>query len=213
MINRIKEKIKSIISVDSGGDLDKKIIVLTTGDQKPDLDLRIMGLFGDVGEEKVSEMFTALLYMNELNKAAKEEKEKKDIEFYVSTRGGAADDMFGLYDVMKKVEKESDIVTIGMGKVMSAGVLILAAGTNGKRQIGKNCRVMIHSVAAGNHGELAHMVNELEEIKVIQSMYIKCLSAETNMTEISLKNMLDRGTNVYLSAEEAVEYGIADIII
>jgi len=210
MINRIKNIVKKMLSTE---DEDKKIIVLSTGEQKPDLDLRIIGLFSNVDEEKVSELVTGLLYMNALNKAEKEEDKRKDIEFYVSTYGGSADDMFALYDIMKDVQKTSDICTIGMGKVMSAGVLILASGTHGKRKIGKNCRVMIHSVAAGNHGELNHMINELEEIKNMQEMYIKCLVSETKMTETVLRNMLERGVNVYLTAEQAVEYGIADEIV
>ena len=210
MINRLKSLVKKLLSEE---DEEKKIIVLSTGEQKPDLDLRIVGLFSNVDEEKVSELVTGLLYMNALNKAAKEEEKKKDIDFYISTYGGSADDMFALYDIMKDVQKTSDICTIGMGKVMSAGVLILASGTHGKRKIGKNCRVMIHSVAAGNHGELNHMINELDEIKNMQEMYIKCLVAETKMTETVLRNMLERGINVYLTAEEAIEYGIADEIV
>ena len=211
MINRLKNFVKNLFSETEE---DKKIIVLSTGgEQKPDLDLRIVGLFSNVDEEKVSELVTGLLYMNALNKAEKEEDKRKDIDFYVSTYGGSADDMFALYDIMKDVQKTTDISTIGMGKVMSAGVLILASGTHGKRKIGKNCRVMIHSVAAGNHGELNHMINELEEIKNMQEMYIKCLVSETKMTETVLRNMLERGVNVYLTAEEAVEYGIADEIV
>ena len=209
MIKRLTNIVKKLLI----GEEEKKIIVLAAGDGKPDLDLRIVGLFSSVNEEKVSELATGLLYMNELNKAEEDESKRKDIDFYVSTYGGSADDMFALYDIMKNVQQTSDICTIGMGKVMSAGVLILAAGTHGKRKIGKNCRVMIHSVAAGNHGELNHMINELEEIKNMQEMYIKCLVSETKMTETVLRNMLERGVNVYLTAEEAVEYGIADEIV
>jgi len=209
MINRLKSIIRKILI----GEEEKKVIVLAGNEGKPDLDLRIVGLFSSVDEEKVSELATGLLYMNELNKAEKDETKRKDIDFYVSTYGGSADDMFALYDIMKGVQKISNIRTIGMGKVMSAGVLILAAGTHGKRQIGKNCRVMIHSVAAGNHGELNHMINELEEIKNMQEMYINCLVSETKMTETVLRNMLERGVNVYLTAEQAVEYGIADEIV
>ncbi len=209
MIKRLTDIVKRILI----GEEEKKIIVLAAGGDKPDLDLRIVGLFSSVDEETVSEIATGLLYMNELNKAEEDESKRKDIDFYVSTYGGSADDMFALYDIMKNVQQTSDICTIGMGKVMSAGVLILAAGTHGKRKIGKNCRVMIHSVAAGNHGELNHMINELEEIKNMQEMYIKCLVSETKMTETVLRNMLERGVNVYLTAEQAVEYGIADEIV
>ena len=96
---------------------------------------------------------------------------------------------------------------------MSAGVLLLAAGTKGKRQLGKNCRVMIHSVIGGNHGSLHNMMNEMEAIEQLQDMYCDALIAETKLTRPKLKNMLERKVNVYLSAEEAVELGIADEII
>ena len=96
---------------------------------------------------------------------------------------------------------------------MSAGVLLLAGGTKGKRRIAKNCRVMIHSVAAGNAGALHDLTNELEAIQDLQDMYTSCLAAETNLTEGDIKEMLNRNVNVYLSATEAVKLGIADIII
>ena len=89
----------------------------------------------------------------------------------------------------------------------------MAAGTKGKRKIGKNCRVMIHSVIAGSHGSFHNLLNEMEAVEHLQKMYIDCLVAETSMTKKQLKNMLERKVNVYLSAEEAVELGIADIII
>ena len=208
MIKKIINKITGIFSSEP----QQNFLVVNSGKQS-DLDLRIVGLFSNVDEEKISEIVTGILYMDELNKAEKEKEKRKDIEFYVSTYGGSSDDMFALYDIMKNVEKTTDISTIGVGKVMSAGVLILAAGTNGKRKIGKNCRVMIHSIAAGNHGELAHMENELDQIRNIQEMYIKCLVSETKMTETVVRKMLERGVNVYLNAEEAIEYGIADVIV
>lgn len=210
MIKKIINKITGIFS--SEEDPQQNFLVVNAGKQS-ELDLRIVGLFSNVDEERISEIVTGILYMDELNKAEKEEQKRKDIEFYVSTYGGSADDMFALYDIMKNVEKTTDISTIGVGKVMSAGVLLLAAGTNGKRKIGKNCRVMIHSIAAGNHGELAHMENELDQIRNIQEMYIKCLVSETKMTETVVRKMLERGVNVYLNAEEAIEYGIADVIV
>jgi ATP-dependent Clp endopeptidase proteolytic subunit ClpP len=207
MIKRIKEKLNNIFE-------EKNIIVLDAGTTKqaPEPDLRVIGLVGDIQEEKLAEIIHAFLYMNEMNKESPDE-DKKDIEFYLSTYGGSADDMFALYDVMKLVQKTTDISTIGMGKVMSAGVLLLASGTPGKRKMGKNCRVMIHSVMGGNHGSLHNLVNEMEAIQDLQEMYINCLVEETKMTKSQLKNMLERKVNVYLSAEEAIEYGIADEII
>ena len=121
--------------------------------------------------------------------------------------------MFALYDMMKIVQKNTDISVIGMGKVMSAGVLILAGGTHGKRKIGRNCRVMIHSVVGGNQGALHDMVNEMAATVLLQEMYIERLVEETKMTKRQLKEMLEKKINIYLTAEEAVEYGIADEII
>jgi len=176
-------------------------------------DMRTIGLFTDVAEEKCAELVHAMLYLDELNALDRTGKNQHPIQFYISTYGGSADDMFGLYDVMRQIKKRTEIHTIGVGKVMSAGVLLLAAGTKGKRQIGKNCRVMIHSVIGGNHGSLHNMVNEMEAIEQLQEMYCDALIAESNMTKKQLKGMLERKVNVYLSAVEAVELGIADIII
>ena len=146
-------------------------------------------------------------------KELEEDEEKKPIDFYISTYGGNADDMFALYDIMKEVQKETEIHTIGMGKVMSAGVLLLAGGTPGQRKIGRNCRIMIHSVIGGNQGDLHNLVNEVEAIQELQEMYINCLTQETKMTKSQVKKMLERKVNVYLSAEQAVEYGIADKVL
>ena len=179
----------------------------------PEPDLRTIGMFCDISEEKVAEVIHAMLYLNEMNKLEKKEEDRRPIDFYLSTYGGSADDMFALYDIMRTIRQDSQIHTLGLGKVMSAGVLLLAAGTKGSRRIAKNCRVMVHSVAAGNHGNLQDLTNELEAISDLQKMYINCLVAETNMSERDIKEMLDRNVNVYLSAEEAVKLGIADIIV
>jgi len=210
MIDRIKEKVNKLIEGDDG----KKILLVQGGaDQNAEPELRLVGLFADVVEEKVAEVILSLLYMNEQNKLIEDQTKRKDIDFYISTYGGNADDMFALYDMMKQIQGTTDISTIGMGKVMSAGVLLLAGGTHGKRKIGKNCRVMLHSVVAGNHGSLHNLVNEMEAIQDLQAMYINRLIEETKMTKSQLKKMLEQKVNIYLSAEEAVEYGIADEIV
>ena len=217
MIKEIAEKIKTIIEEAPQEADDKKIILIDpselAGDAAAEQQLNVLGLFCDVTEEKTAEIIHGMLYLDNANKSLKDKKKKKPIEFYIATYGGSADDMFGLYDIMRGIKASSEIHTIGVGKVMSAGVLLLASGTKGKRKIGKNCRVMIHSVIGGNHGSLHNMVNEMEAIEQLQDMYCEALIAETNMTKKQLKKMLERKVNVYLSADEAVELGIADIII
>lgn len=223
MIGKILDLIspKDAAAKDDSGDsrraaemaaLEQELSQILMAEQRPpEPDLRSIGLFSDVSEEKTAELIHAMLYLDELNKLAP--KEQKPITFYLSTYGGSADDMFGMYDVMRIVRETSEIHTVGLGKVMSAGVILLAAGTKGKRKIGKNCRVMIHSVIAGNHGPLHNLLNEMGAVEQIQQMYIDCLVAETDLSKKQIKKLLERKVNVYLSAEEAVDYGIADIII
>ena len=180
----------------------------------PEPELRVIGLYSNVEDEKIAELTQALLYLNETNKMRdKEKEESKPVEFYINTYGGSADDMFALYDVMQKIQEETEIHTIGVGKVMSAGTLLLAAGTKGKRKIGKNCRVMIHNVAAGNFGILPNLTNELEAIQQLQDDYINAMVENTKFTRKSLQKLLNEKVNIYLSAEEAVKYGLADEIM
>lgn len=137
-------------------------------------------------------------------------KEPDPIKLYISTQGGNADDMFAIYDVMELVKRTVPIQTIGLGKVMSAGVLLLAAGTKGKRKIARHARVMIHNVITGHSGGLFHVANELGEAENIQQMYINAIAENSNLTVKQLKRMVKTGQNIYLSAEEAIKYGIAD---
>ena len=232
MIREIAQKIKSLIeaptpkpaeatapiSADGAATTGQNVVIIDPSvlealeeeDNPPAMNT--IGLFCDVTEEKVGEVIHGLLYLDHIYKTVAADQ-KKPIDFYISTYGGSADDMFSLYDVMRQIREDNEIHTIGMGKVMSAGVLLLAAGTTGKRKIGKNCRVMIHSVIGGNHGALHNMINEMEAIEQLQDMYLNCLASETSMTKSQIKKMLERKVNVYLTAEEAVELGIADIII
>jgi len=166
---------------------------------------RAVGIFQDITEQKSEEIVYALkIYSGE---------SKEPVEFYVNSAGGVASDMFAMYDFVRTVREEMEIHTHGLGKVMSAAVLLLAAGTKGKRKIGKYCRVMIHSVIGGSSGALHDLKNEMKEIQTIQDMYIDALASETKLTKKKLKDMFAKNLNVYLSAEEAVKYGIADIIV
>ena len=135
------------------------------------------------------------------------------IDFILSTHGGSASDMFAIYDVMRDVRQDCAISTFGIGKVMSAGVLLLAAGTKGERKIGKNCRVMMHSVIGGNSGPIFNLENEMNEVRATQERYIAALKAETKMTIKQINNFFNRHVDIYLSAEEAVKLGIADIVV
>ena len=166
---------------------------------------------GEVTEEKSADLISALLVLAQTKD--EDEERAEDIKLYLSTYGGSADEMFGIYDVINFCKQFCDIETIGLGKVMSAGTLLLAAGTKGKRRLGKHCRVMIHAVNGGQVGDLHNLQNELEQTVSLQDSYIQALSEETKMTKRQIQTLINRKVNVYLSAEEAIEKGLADEVL
>ena len=208
--------------------LDENQIVIINNIQPPafptDKELRTINLYGDINERVGADVVAALLYLE--NSSHMEMLEHPDsteevpvivarsIAMLVSTHGGSASDMFSILDVMDMIKSRTcDIETIGIGKVMSAGVPILAAGTPGKRAVGRNCRIMLHNVMAGTGGTIFSMENELEEIKWVQERYIETLANYTKLTPSKIKKLLKTQKDVYISAEEAIKMGIADQII
>ena len=210
----------------TGGGDGKSIIVLppmSGGGSAPEKKIRVVPVIGDVSERMALEVISGLVTLRESGKKKflsdptdinSEIIEKSlPIEMIVSTFGGSALDMFGICDMMRVVQEDCPIITTGIGKVMSAGVLILASGTKGARQIGRNTRVMIHSIMGGTQGSMHSVENEIEEMKWIQERYIEVLAAETDMTKRMIRKLLDKKVNIYLDAQQAVDYGIADIIV
>lgn len=197
--------------------------LLNLGKENADSKLRVTGIYGDLTEERCSEILYSMLLLQQSGEILEpSDPENPDSElvsvsepfdFFISTFGGSALEMFSLYDVMRQIRETMPIHTIGIGKVMSAGTLLLAAGTKGERRVGKYCRIMIHGVVSGQQGHLADIENEFDEAKFTQKMYIQALTEETNMTQTYLKNLIKKKTNVYLSADEAVDLGIADLVI
>ena len=184
---------------------------------------RLLSLYGEIEEEKAADLTYALYFLRDSGRYEEpedpEDPESKmkvgyePIEVMISTYGGSAAEMFSIYDVMRCVRRDCELLTMGLGKVMSAGVLLLAAGTKGKRRIGKNCKVMIHSVIGGSAGAIHNLENEMEELRLTQQQYIDALIEETSMNKRYIKKLLGKKINIYLSAEEAVKLGIADEII
>jgi len=186
---------------------------------------RTITLFGDLEEESVANICNGFLYLRDNcveevpvdpdneNPYRTQKKAPRTIEFCISTWGGDALGMFAVYDLMRVVREKCDIETFGIGKVMSAGILLLAAGTKGKRKIGKHTRLMFHSVRGGHYGSLHSLENEMKETRWIQEQLTNALIFETNMTKKQLKRMLNRKVDLYLNADEAIKFGIADIIV
>lgn len=180
---------------------DKK----TAEELAPQKTMHIVSFHGPVDEERCEEAINTIL--------TGDYNENSSIKLIISTCGGLATEMFGLYDVIRNVREDLNVSTVGLGKVMSAGVLLLASGTKGNRKIGKHCKVMVHNLQSDMVGSPVSIKNDLEELKRIEGMYIKALSRETNMSKKYIKKLFSKKVDIYLTAKEAVELGIADEVI
>jgi ATP-dependent Clp protease protease subunit len=170
------------------------------GGQQPS---RLVYLSGDVTEESINIVQQQLLELANIS--------IEPIHLIISTYGGEVYEMFSLCDIIRFLP--CPVYTVAMGKVMSAGSLILSFGEKGHRLIGKSTRIMIHSLSGGARGNVFEMLNECEELKALQEMYIELLSQNTKLTKKQVIDMLSKKVNTYLNAEKCIELGLADKII
>lgn len=178
---------------------DISIGTTTTAD-----DDRIIYFTGDVSETSVSQAIAAIFAMSK-------REPSKPIYLVIETYGGSVDSMFSLYDAIKFVP--SPIITIAMGKVMSAGVLILAAGQKGMRQIAPHARVMTHPAWGYMTGNVFELKNELKEMERQEAQWIKAMAIETGLSFEELQELNERRDDQYLTPEECIELGICDELL
>lgn len=210
MISFTKKKTKKK-KEESEEESDEQVMTLAdliAGNQADIPESRSIMFVGEVTEDKAAEFVSALLVLAQTKE--EDEERAEDIKIYINTYGGSADEMFAIYDVMNWCKQHCDIQTIGLGKVMSAGTLILAAGTKGKRYLSPHCRVMIHSVNGGHIGELHNLQNEMEQMAGLQDSYIQAMSAETSMTKRQIQSLINKKINIYLDKDQAIDKGLAD---
>lgn len=164
---------------------------------------RLVFLHGDVTEHSISSVIAQLLILanSSLN----------PIHLIVSTYGGSIDEMFSLYDTIKFLP--CPVHTIGLGKVMSAGVLLLAAGVKGKRLIGASGRIMMHSVLGGSYGNVFEVENQTKEHRRLHNLMIDALQKETKMSRRQIERVMDPKIDYFVTPKEAIELGIVDKII
>lgn len=166
-------------------------------------DSRIIYLAGEVSEASISTVISHMLGMASVS--------NKPIQLVISTYGGSVDEMFSLYDVMKFLS--CPVHTIGLGKIMSAGILLLSSGKKGSRLLGSNARLMIHPIAGHAFGKMFDLENEVAECKRMQNLMIDLLKKETKMTKADIDKIMNLNHDFYLTPEQAVKYGIVDKII
>lgn len=137
------------------------------------------------------------------------EDSKKPIKLYLNTPGGSVYDGLAIIDTINFIEP--DVETIGIGLQASMGAMLLSSGTKGKRYILPNSRVMIHQPSSGTEGKITD-----QEIALKEGIYLKKRLAEifAKNTGKDLKQVeKDMDRDNWMSAEEALKYGIVDKVI
>lgn len=164
---------------------------------------RIVMLHEDVNEHSASVIVAQLLFL--------ESESDKDIHFYINSPGGSVTAGMSIYDTMQFVK--CDVSTIVMGQACSMGSLLSQAGTPGKRLILPYARHMIHQPSGGARGQATDMLIQVEEIlkmkRELTQIYVNHNSAGKTFDELSA----DMERDFFMSAHEAVVYGLADRVI
>jgi ATP-dependent Clp protease protease subunit len=165
---------------------------------------RIVMLDTDVNEHSASLVVSQLLFLES-------EDPDADILFYINSPGGVVTAGMAIYDTMQFIKP--DVSTIVMGQACSMGSLLANAGAAGKRLILPNARHMIHQPSGGARGQATDMLIQVEEIlalkKNLTQIYVSHNSAGKTFDEISA----DMERDFFMSAEQAVAYGLADRIV
>jgi ATP-dependent Clp protease protease subunit len=134
----------------------------------------------------------------------------RDISIYINSPGGSYTAMTAIYDTMQFVKP--DITTVCLGQAASAAAVLLAAGTKGKRLALPNSRILIHQPATeGGYGQSSDLEIQAREILRIRSLMESMLAESTGQSVEKISRDIER--DKYLTAEEAVEYGIVDDIL
>lgn len=137
------------------------------------------------------------------------ESKGKDIKFYINTPGGSVTAGMAIYDTMQYVK--SDVSTICVGLAASMGAVLLAAGAKGKRFSLPNSEILIHQVMGGFEGQASDIKIHSEHILRIREKLNKILAKHTGQPISMIEKDTDR--DHFMSADEAVKYGIIDKVI
>lgn len=163
---------------------------------------RIIFLGEDIDEHIANLVVAQLLFLAG-------EDNKKDIMFYINSPGGSVYNALAIYDTMQYIKP--DIQTIGIGMQASAAAFLLSSGTKGKRSLLPHATVMIHQPSGGTGGKVTDQEISLREVlrikKLLEAIMVK------NTSQKPAKIHIDMERDYWMTAEEAVKYGLADEII
>ena len=163
-------------------------------------------LIGEITEENINECVKWLTYENI------DAQPGKILTLYINSQGGDLYEALGLIDMMRN--SRIPIRTIGYGSVMSAAFLILTSGSQGERYVTKNCGIMCHQMSMSEEMGKYHDIKATrkETDRLNQAMY-NVLKETTGLDGRIIKTKLLPAHDVYMSAEEMIEFGAADQIL
>ncbi len=166
------------------------------------LDNRILFLAGPISERSASIMIMQLLYLQSVQR-------EKDINLYIHSGGGLVDQTLAIYDTMQFLN--CDVATYCIGQASSGAAIVLAAGAKGKRYMLPNAKVMLHQPYGGITGQAEDIRIQAEEVLRDKNRLISILAKATGQPYEKIERETERDR--FLTADEAIEYGIVDEIL
>ena len=163
---------------------------------------RIIFLGSDVNPHTANLIVAQLLFLQN-------EDPKKEIKLYINSPGGSVYDGLAIYDTIQHIK--NDVQTVGIGLQASMGAFLLSSGTKGKRFVLPHSKVMIHQPSSGTRGKVSDIEIDLKESLAIRKLLNEILAKNTGQKLSQIEKDVDR--DYWMTAEEAVEYGIADKVI
>jgi ATP-dependent Clp protease protease subunit len=162
---------------------------------------RIIFINSEIDDNMASLVVAQLLFLEA-------EDPDKDISLYINSPGGVVTAGLAIFDTMNYIKP--DVSTICIGQAASMGAILLTAGKKGKRIALQNSRIMIHQPWGGAQGQASDIMIAAEEIKKTRETLNQILSETTGKPLKKIEKDTDR--NYFLSAKEALEYGLIDKI-
>ncbi|MBR3750767.1 MAG: ATP-dependent Clp endopeptidase proteolytic subunit ClpP [Clostridia bacterium] len=163
---------------------------------------RIIFLSGEITNEVADVVVAQLLFLEA-------EDPEKDIMLYINSPGGLVTAGMAIYDTMNYIKAPVSTIVIGMAASMAA--VLLAAGEKGKRIALPNAEIMIHQPLGGTQGQATDIIIHAEQILKTKDKLTKIIAQCSNVDEEKVRQDMER--DHYLSADEALEYGLIDNII
>jgi ATP-dependent Clp protease protease subunit len=167
------------------------------------LENHIHFLYGEIEEENIMDAIFWITYENL-------QSGDYPLTLYINSNGGSLQDAFALIDVMRKSNKP--IRTVGLGSVCSSAFMIFAAGDRGNRIISSTATAMCHQYTDGLIGKYHDIKATAKEHELINKRMIELLKDFTGLEATTIKKKLLPPSDVYFTAEELIELGVADRI-